>query len=50
MIVPPLEEKAPGHLVACIKQSPTAVTWEQQREAGAAHPPGRYLPIHSPTV
>ncbi len=49
-IVPPLEEKAPGHLAACIKQSPTTVTWAQQREVGATHEPGRYLPIHSPTA
>ncbi|HEY5219928.1 MAG TPA: hypothetical protein VIJ16_08960, partial [Gemmatimonadaceae bacterium] len=44
-IVPPLEEKAPGHLVACIKQTPTAVPWAQQLEAGATNPPGRYLPL-----
>ncbi len=49
-LVPPLEEKAPGHLAACIKQSPTVVTWEQQREAGATHQPGRYLPVQSPTA
>ena len=29
-IVPPLEEKTPGHFAACIKQSPTTVSWEQQ--------------------
>ncbi|MGH7688961.1 MAG: ABC transporter ATP-binding protein [Gemmatimonadaceae bacterium] len=46
-IVPPLEEKAPGHVAACIKQLPTLVTWEQQRAAGATHEPVRYLPIHS---
>jgi oligopeptide/dipeptide ABC transporter ATP-binding protein len=44
-IVPPLEEKAPGHLAACIKQTPTNVTWEVQRAAGATHPPERYLPV-----
>ncbi|HVZ77439.1 MAG TPA: oligopeptide/dipeptide ABC transporter ATP-binding protein [Gemmatimonadaceae bacterium] len=44
-IVPPLEEKAPGHFVACIKQAPTAVSWEQQREAGGTTQPGRYLPV-----
>ena len=44
-IVPPLEEKGPGHFVACIKQTPTAVTWEQQTAAGATRPPERYLPI-----
>ena len=44
-IVPPLEEKAPGHLVACIKQSPTAVGWDVQRSAGATREPTRYLPL-----
>ena len=44
-IMPPLEEKAPGHHVACIKQVPTAVSWEQQQAAGGTHPPERYLPI-----
>ena len=44
-IVPPLEEKAPGHFVACIKQAPTSVTAEQQREAGGTTQPGRYLPL-----
>jgi oligopeptide/dipeptide ABC transporter ATP-binding protein len=44
-IVPPLEEKSPGHFVACIKQPPTAVTWEQQKQAGGVHPPERYLPL-----
>ena len=44
-IVPPLEEKAPGHLAACIKQAPTAVSWAQQQDAGATHPPERYLPV-----
>ena len=44
-IVPPLEEKAPGHLVACIKQVPTSISWEQQQAAGATRPPERYLPI-----
>ncbi len=43
-IVPPLEEKAPGHWVACIKQPPTTVTVEAQRAAGGTHPPERYLP------
>ena len=27
-IVPPLEEKAPGHWAACIKQPPTTVSWD----------------------
>jgi oligopeptide/dipeptide ABC transporter ATP-binding protein len=44
-IVPPLELKAPGHLVACIKQTPTAVTWEMQKEAGGTNEPTRYLPV-----
>jgi oligopeptide/dipeptide ABC transporter ATP-binding protein len=44
-IVPPLEEKSPGHFVACIKQPPTTISWEQQKQAGAVHPPERYLPL-----
>ena len=44
-IVPPLEEKTPGHFAACIKQPPTIVSWEQQKEAGGVHPPERYLPL-----
>jgi oligopeptide/dipeptide ABC transporter ATP-binding protein len=44
-IVPPLEEKTPGHYAACIKQPPTTVTWELQKEAGGVHPPERYLPL-----
>jgi oligopeptide/dipeptide ABC transporter ATP-binding protein len=47
-IVPPLEEKAPGHFAACIKQTPTSVSWEVQREAGATHQPERYLPPVAP--
>jgi oligopeptide/dipeptide ABC transporter ATP-binding protein len=47
-IVPPLEEKAPGHLAACIKQSPTTVSWDAQREAGGTRPPERYLPVVAP--
>jgi oligopeptide/dipeptide ABC transporter ATP-binding protein len=43
-IVPPLEEKAPGHLVACIKQPPTTVSWEDQQENGASQQPERYVP------
>ena len=43
-IVPPLEEKAPGHFVACIKQPPTGVSWEQQKAAGATLEPERYIP------
>jgi oligopeptide/dipeptide ABC transporter ATP-binding protein len=44
-IVPPLEEKGPGHFVACIKQPPTVVDWAQQQAAGATKAPERYLPI-----
>jgi oligopeptide/dipeptide ABC transporter ATP-binding protein len=44
-IVPPLEEKAPGHFAACIKQPPTKVSWEEQKQAGGVHPPERYLPL-----
>jgi oligopeptide/dipeptide ABC transporter ATP-binding protein len=44
-IAPPLEEKAPGHWVACIKQLPTAVDWGAQQAAGATKRPERYLPV-----
>jgi len=44
-IVPPLEEKAPGHWAACIKQPPTVVDWAQQQMAGGTHPPERHLPV-----
>ena len=44
-IVPPLEEKAPGHWVACIKQTPTQVGWDVQRAAGGTKPAERYLPV-----
>ncbi|GAC1411432.1 MAG: dipeptide ABC transporter ATP-binding protein [Gemmatimonadaceae bacterium] len=44
-IIPPLEEKTPGHFAACIKQPPTIVSWDQQKEAGGVHPPERYLPL-----
>jgi oligopeptide/dipeptide ABC transporter ATP-binding protein len=44
-IVPPLEEKAPGHYVACIKQTPTSVEWSIQQAAGGTKPPIRYLPV-----
>ena len=43
-IVPPLEAKAEGHFVACIKQPPTGISWEQQQQAGGTKPPERYLP------
>ncbi|MBA3340251.1 MAG: ABC transporter ATP-binding protein [Gemmatimonadaceae bacterium] len=44
-INPPLEEKAPGHFAACIKQVPTTVSWEEQLKAGGVNPPERYLPV-----
>jgi oligopeptide/dipeptide ABC transporter ATP-binding protein len=44
-IVPPLEEKAPGHWAACIKQLPTQVDWARQQSAGATRMPERYLPV-----
>jgi oligopeptide/dipeptide ABC transporter ATP-binding protein len=44
-IVPPLEEKTPGHFAACIKQPPTTITWEEQKQAGGVHRPERYLPL-----
>jgi oligopeptide/dipeptide ABC transporter ATP-binding protein len=44
-IVPPLEEKAPGHWAACIKQPPTGVDWAVQQAAGGTNPPSRYLPV-----
>ncbi len=43
-IVPLLEEKAPGHFVACIKQPPTNVSWQQQQAAGGTRQPERYIP------
>jgi oligopeptide/dipeptide ABC transporter ATP-binding protein len=43
-IVPPLEEKAPGHWAACIKQPPTTISLEAQREAGGTNAPERHLP------
>ena len=44
-LVPPLEEKAPAHWVACIKQPPTGVSWETQLASGATKPPERHLPL-----
>ena len=44
-IVPPLEEKAPGHWAACIKQPPTTVEWPAQQAQGGTHPPERHLPL-----
>jgi hypothetical protein len=45
--VPPLEEKAPAHWSACIKQLPTGVSWETQQQAGATKMPERHLPLVS---
>jgi oligopeptide/dipeptide ABC transporter ATP-binding protein len=44
-LVPPLEEKRPGHWAACIKQPPTRVGWAAQQEAGGTQPPDTYLPV-----
>jgi oligopeptide/dipeptide ABC transporter ATP-binding protein len=44
VIVPPLEEKAPGQWAACIKQPPSSVTWEEQRAAGGTKAPEFFLP------
>ena len=44
-IRPPLEMKAEGHLVACIKQPPTRISWDEQRAAGATNAPDRYVPL-----
>jgi len=46
-IVPPLEEKEPGHWVACIKQTPTAIGWEEQQAAGGTLAPERFIPLES---
>jgi oligopeptide/dipeptide ABC transporter ATP-binding protein len=44
VIIPPLEEKAPGHWAACIKQPPTTVSWESQKAVGGTNPPDFFLP------
>jgi len=44
VIVPPLEEKAPGHWAACIKQPPTTIEWGAQQEAGGTRPPELFIP------
>ena len=49
-IIPPLEDKAPGHWVACIKQPPTGVDWSVQQAAGGTKPPVRSLPVLTPTA
>jgi oligopeptide/dipeptide ABC transporter ATP-binding protein len=53
--VPPLEQKGrlsasgqsphSAHLVACIKQPPTGISWEDQRAAGATKEPVSYMPV-----
>lgn len=43
-IVPPLELKAPEHWAACIKQPPTAISWDVQRAAGGTRAPEFFLP------
>jgi oligopeptide/dipeptide ABC transporter ATP-binding protein len=48
-IVPPLEEKAPEHWVACIKQLPTVVPWAAQQAAGGTREPTRHLPLAAPS-
>jgi oligopeptide/dipeptide ABC transporter ATP-binding protein len=48
-IVPPLEEKAPGHWAACIKQPPTQVDWARQQAAGGTRAPERWLPVLATT-
>jgi oligopeptide/dipeptide ABC transporter ATP-binding protein len=49
-IIPPLEEKAPAHWVACIKQPPTRVEWRVQQAAGGTKPPVRSLPVLTATA
>ncbi len=49
-IVPPLEEKAPGHWAACIKQPPTGVEWKVQQAAGGTKQPALQRPVTTPTV
>jgi oligopeptide/dipeptide ABC transporter ATP-binding protein len=44
-IYPPLEEKAPRHHAACIKQPPTVITWQEQQAAGGVNPPAKYFPV-----
>ena len=44
-LVPPLEEKAPGHWAACLKQPPTRVDAATQRAAGGTAAPDFVLPI-----
>jgi len=49
VIVPPLEEKASGHWAACIKQPPSIVSWEVQKEAGGVRQPELHVPVIVPT-
>jgi oligopeptide/dipeptide ABC transporter ATP-binding protein len=49
-IVPPLEEKAPGHWAACIKQPPTGVDWRVQQAAGGTNPPSLYQLVTARTA
>jgi oligopeptide/dipeptide ABC transporter ATP-binding protein len=44
-IDPPLEEKAPDHRAACIKQPPTVISWDEQAAAGGVNPPQSYFPV-----
>jgi oligopeptide/dipeptide ABC transporter ATP-binding protein len=44
-IDPPLEEKAPLHFAACIKQPPTVITWQEQQAAGGTNSPKKYFPV-----
>jgi len=45
-LVPPLEEKEAGHFAACIKQTPTVVSWAEQQAAGGTQPPERMMLSH----
>ena len=47
VIVPPLEDKAPAHVAACIKQPPTIVPWTEQVRTGAVREPVRHLPAQA---
>ena len=49
-LVPPLEEKAPGHFVACLQEPPTQVAWADQQAVGAVHPPVRFSPSDPSTA
>jgi oligopeptide/dipeptide ABC transporter ATP-binding protein len=49
-LVPPLEEKSPGHWAACLKQLPTGVEWSVQQAAGGVYPPTRHLPVRAAAI